>query len=115
MAVWFSWPPLEVGVEYLDGASCLGMSGDIAFLCGLDSIVRPFVNIALTPSIATNCESQILVGTSLSAAVKKCMALAILSSAVIWGSMRYSCKYSAVYVIINALVFCQFIEYSGSV
>ena len=42
MAVWFSWPPLEVGVGYRSGASCLGMSGAIGFLCGLDSIVLPF-------------------------------------------------------------------------
>ena len=71
MAVWFSWPPLEVGVGYLAGSSCIGMSGEISLLCGLDSIVCPFVNIALTASIAANCESRILVGTSLSAAVKK--------------------------------------------
>ena len=57
MAVWFYWPPFEVGVGYLSGASCLGMSGDIGFLCGMDSIVHPFVNIALTASIADNCES----------------------------------------------------------
>ena len=42
----------------------------------------PFVNIALTASIAANCESQILAGTSLSAAVKNCIACAILASAV---------------------------------
>ena len=40
----------------------------------MDSIVRPFVNIARTASIADNCESQILVGASLRAAVKNCMA-----------------------------------------
>ena len=79
MAMWFSWPPLEVGVGYLAGYSCLGMSGVIGFLCGLDFIVLPFVNIAFTASIAANCESQILVGTSLSDAVKKCMAWVILS------------------------------------
>ena len=70
MAVWFSWPPLEVGVGYLSGASCLGMSGDTGFLGGVDSIVRQFSNIVRTDSIATNCESQMLVGTSLSAAEK---------------------------------------------
>ena len=102
--MWFSWPPLEVGVGYLSGASCLGMSGDTGFLCGLNSIVRPFVNIARTASIAANCESQILVGKSLSATVKKCMAWVILSSAVTWGCVIYSCKYLAVSVIINALV-----------
>ena len=60
---WFSCPPLEVGVLYLTGASCLGMSGAIGFLCGMDYIVISFVNIALTALIAANCESQILVGT----------------------------------------------------
>ena len=69
MALWFSWPPLEVGVRYRAGASCLGMSGAIDFLCGLDYIVLPFVNIVLTSSIAANCESQILVGTYLSSLV----------------------------------------------
>ena len=80
--MWSSWPPLEVVVGYLFGTSFIGMSGNIGFLCGLDYIVRPFVNISLTASIAANCESQILVGTSLSAAVKKCMVWVILSSAV---------------------------------
>ena len=71
MDVWFYWTPLEVGVWYLAGASCLGMIGNIGFLFGLDSIVLPFVNIYLTASIAANYESQILVGKSLSVAVKK--------------------------------------------
>ena len=62
------------------------------------------MNIDLTASIADNCESQILVGTSLSDVVKKCMAWVILFSAVTWGYVRYLCKYSAVSVIINALV-----------
>ena len=75
--MWFSWLPLEVGVGYLSGTSCLGMSGDIVFLCGMDFIVRPFVNIALTASIAANLDSQILVGTSLSAGVKKIIAWVI--------------------------------------
>ena len=73
MAVWFSWPPLEVGVVYLAGASCLGMSVAIGFICGLDYIVHPFVNISITASIDANCESHILVGTSLSAAVKNAL------------------------------------------
>ena len=34
MAMWFSWPPLKVGVGYLAGASCLGISGDIGFYVG---------------------------------------------------------------------------------
>ena len=82
MVVWFSWTPLEVGVGYRAGDSCLGMSGVIDFLCGLDYIVLPFVNISLTASISDNCESQILVGTSLSAAGKTCIAWVILSSAM---------------------------------
>ena len=68
MAVWFYWPPFEVGVGYRASASCLGMSGAIGFLCGLYSIVLPFVNIALTASIDDSCESQILVRTSLTSA-----------------------------------------------
>ena len=43
----------------------------------MDFIVRPFVNIALTASIAANLDSQILVGTSLSAGVKKIIAWVI--------------------------------------
>ena len=81
-AVCFYWPPLEVGVRYCSGAACLGMRGAFDFLCGIDFIVFPFVNIALTSSIADNCESQILSGTYLSAAVKKCIACVILSSAL---------------------------------
>ena len=57
MAGWFSWPPLEVGVRYRSGTACLGMRGAFDVLCGLDFIVFPFVNIALTASIAANCES----------------------------------------------------------
>ena len=54
---WFSWPPLEVGVRYCSGTDCLGIRGACDFLCGADFIVYPFVNIARTASIATNCES----------------------------------------------------------
>ena len=104
MAVWFSWPPLEVGVGYLAGASCLGMSVDTGFLGELDSIVRQFSNIFRIAAIADNCESQILVVTSLSATDKKCMAWAVLYYAVTCGCVRYSCKYLALSVIINALV-----------
>ena len=67
-------------------------------------IVFSFVNIALTASMAANCELQMLAGTSLSAAVKNCIACAIMSSAVMWDCVRYLCKYSEVSVIINALV-----------
>ena len=72
---------------------------------GKDSTVRQFAKMFWTTSIAANCESHMLVGTSLSAAEKKCMAWVILSSAVTWGCVRYLCKYSAVSVIINDLVF----------
>ena len=82
MASWFSSPPLEVGVRYRSGADYLGMRGDFDVLCGMDFIVFPFLNIYLTASIADNCESQILSGTSLSAAVKNCTPCAILSSVV---------------------------------
>ena len=71
---------------------------------GKDSTVRQFAKMFWTASIAANCESHMLVGTSLSAADKKCMAWVILSSAVTWGCVRYLCKYSAVSVIINDLV-----------
>ena len=67
-------------------------------------IVFPFVNIALTASMEANCELKMLDGTSLSAAVKNCIACVILSSAMMWVCVRYICKYSAVSVIINALV-----------
>ena len=39
----------------------------------------PFVNIDLIASIAANCESQILAGTSLNAAVENWIACVILS------------------------------------
>ena len=93
-----------MGVGYLNGATtCLGMSG---VECGdtVGSSVRQFENIVMTASIAANFESHMLVGTSLSAADKECMAWVILSSADTWGCVRYSCKYSSMYVIINALV-----------
>ena len=63
-----------------------------------------FANIVRTASIAANCESHMFVGTSLSSADKKCMAGVIVYSAVMWVCVRYSCKYSAISVIINALV-----------
>ena len=46
-----------------------------------------------------------LVGTSLIASDKKCIAWVILSSTVTWDCVRYACKYLAVSVIINDLVF----------
>ena len=82
MAGWFYWPPLEVGVRYRSGAACLGMRSAFDVLCGVDLIVFLFLNIILTVSIAANCESHIIFGTSLSAAIKNCIACASLSSAV---------------------------------
>ena len=76
---WFYWPPLEVGVRYCSGAACLGMRGAFDVLFWMGFIVFPFVNIFLTASMASNCESQILAGTSLSAAIKTFIACAILS------------------------------------
>ena len=70
----------------------------------MDSIVLPFVNITLTASIASNCESQIVVGTSFRAAVKRCIACVILYFYVMRSCFRYSYKYSEVSVMINALV-----------
>ena len=67
----------------------------------------PFENIVLTASIATNCELQMLAGTSFSDAVKNWMACVILSSAVICGSVRYLCRYSVVSVMINDFLFAS--------
>ena len=67
--------------------------------------VRLFAKIVWKTSIAASCESHILVGTSLSAADKKCIAWVILYSAVTWVCVRCTYKYSAVSVIINYLVF----------
>ena len=67
----------------------------------------PFVNIVLTASIAANCESQILAGTSFIAAVKNWIACVILSSAVICGCVSYMCRYSEVSMIINDFVFAS--------
>ena len=82
MAGWFYWSPLEVGIRYRSGAAFLGMRGALDVLFWMDLIVFPFVNIALTASMAANCELQMLAGTSLSSTVKNCIACAILSSAV---------------------------------
>ena len=105
------WPPLEVVVGYCGGTdACLGRTGvgcgnNLCDSGGKDSTVRQFANMFWTASIAANCESHMLVGTSLSAVDKKCMVWVIMSYTVTWGCMRYACKYLAVSVIINALVF----------
>ena len=111
MALLFSWPPLEVGVGYRTGSyACLSMTGvgcgnNLCASGGKDSTVHQFTKIVPTSSIAANCESHMLVGTFLSASDKKCMEWFILSSAVRWVCVIYPCKYSAVSVIINDLVF----------
>ena len=66
VAGWFSWSPLEVGIRYRSGAACLCMRGALVVLFWMGLIVFPFVNIALTSSMAANCELQMLSGTSLS-------------------------------------------------
>ena len=104
------WQPLEVGGGYRSGSdACIGTTGvgygnTLGNSGGKDSTVRQFSKIFRTASIATSCESHMLVGTSLSATYKKCMAWVILYSAVTWGCVRYICKYSAVSVIISDLV-----------
>ena len=70
VAGWFYWSPLEVGIRYCSGAAFLGMRGALDVLLWMDLIVSSFLNIALTASMAANCELQLLDGTSLSAAVK---------------------------------------------
>ena len=108
-AVCFYWPSLEVVVGCrTDTTTCLGMIGvecgnAVCALGGKDSSVCQFGKIVQNDSIAANCESHMIVGTSLSAVDKKCMAWVILSSSVTWGCMKYSCKYPSVSVIINAL------------
>ena len=69
-----------------------------------DSTVFQFEMIVRTASIAASWESHMLLGTSLSAADKKCMVWVILSYAVTWSCVRYACKYSDVPVIISDLV-----------
>ena len=99
-----------MGVGYRSGTdACLGRTGvgcgnNLCDSGGKDCTVRQFENIVRTASIAANCESHMLVGTSLSAADKNCMAWVILSYAVTWGCGIYACKYYSVSVIINDLV-----------
>ena len=71
---------------------------------GKDSTVRQFANIVQTASMDASWESNMLLGTYLSSADKKCMAWVIMSSAFTWVCVRYACKYSAVFVISSALV-----------
>ena len=82
------WTPLEVGSGYRSGANAC--SGTTVLGCGpnlgdsgdKDFTVRQFAKIFRTALIYTSCESHMLVGKSLRAAEKKCMALVILSSIV---------------------------------
>ena len=104
VAGWFSWSPLEVGTRYLSGAAYICIRVDLVVLFWM-GFIFPFVNIALTASMAANCEFHMLDGTSLSTSVKNCIACVILYSAVIWVCVRYLCKYSAVSMMINVLVF----------
>ena len=68
MALFFSWPPLEVGVGYRTGAdACLGMTGvgcgnNLCASGGKYSTVRQFAKIVWVASIAANCELHMLVG-----------------------------------------------------
>ena len=104
------WTPLEVGVGYRSGDdACLcrtgvGCGNTLGDSGGKDSTVCQFAKIVRTASIAANCKSHMLVGTSFSSADKKCMEWFILSSAITWGCVRYACKYSAVSIILNDLV-----------
>ena len=82
---------------------------------GLGVSVLQFPNIVWTASIATNCESHMLLVKYFSAADNKFIAWFSLSSAVTCGCVRYACKYSAVSVTIKAFVYCQFPGCSGSV
>ena len=97
ITLYLFWPPLEVGVGYRGGTySYLGRTGVECgnIFCdsgGKYSTVRQFENIVRTASISANCESHMMVGSSLSAADRKCMVWVILYSAVTWGCVRYAC------------------------
>ena len=75
-----SWPPLEVVVGYhIVAYACLGRTGvgygkTFFDSGGKDYTVSLFANIVWTASIAADCESHMLMGTSLSASDKKWMA-----------------------------------------
>ena len=62
----FTLSPLEVGNRYFSGFARFFMRGACDVLFWLSFIV-PFENIALTASIAANCELQMLAGTYFSA------------------------------------------------
>ena len=103
-------PPLEVGAGYrsradvCSGNTGLGCCNNLEDAGSKDSTVCQFTNIVLTASTVASCELHMMVGTSLSAVDKKLMTLFILSYAVLWGCVRYACKYSDVSVIFSDLV-----------
>ena len=84
MAGLFSRSPLEVGTRYLSGFACFSMRGAGYILFWMGFIVS-FENIALTASMAANCELIMLASTSCIASVKNCIACVILSSDLISG------------------------------
>ena len=71
---------------------------------GKDSNVCQFAKIFQTASMAASWELYMPLGTSLISADKKCVAWVILSSAITWGCVIYSCKYYAVSIINSDLV-----------
>ena len=84
---------------------CLCSTGGFGnSMFGLGASVLQLPNIVRMASIAANCESQMLLGKSLSATNRNCIAWFSLSSVVTCGYVRYGCKYSAVSVTIKAFV-----------
>ena len=79
MEVTIAEPKLAVVQLVWECSNTLGYSG------GKYSTVHQFAKIVQKTSIATSCESHMLVGTSLSAAVNNFMTWVILYSAVTWG------------------------------
>ena len=102
------------GTDACFGRTSLGCGKNVCHSGGKDSTLHQFSKIVRTYSIAANCESHMLVGTSFSAADNKCMVWVIIYSSVTWGCVRYACKYLAVSIIINDLVCYQFPGCSGS-
>ena len=88
----------RIGTIGLGGGNTLVDDG------GKDSMFCQFAKIVRASSMDASWGLHILLGTSLSAADKKCMTWVILSSAVTWGCVRYACKYSAGSVISSYLV-----------
>ena len=88
-----------------NGTIFLGGFGTVVrWKVGEDSTVFQLAKVARTSSMVASWESHRLLGTSLSAEDKKCMACVILYSAVTLGCVRYSCKYYDVSVISSSFV-----------